>query len=221
VFGRRGGAAVAEPGAGQYPWQGRRRGIEGRRVPSSDVVRTGAFLALLAAAAWTALGLVAPAVADRRDPGILGPISLSEVLYVVALVGTLGGLVALRARQAPGYGLLGTAGFLAAFGGITLLLVGLSLSFLSGDGPGPAFLDPALAVALWATLLGFALLGAATLKLGALPRRCGWALIVCVPLAIVLGDHGGGVVLGVAWLAQGHALLSQRDVSALLRTRQG
>ncbi len=188
---------------------------------SLNLVRAGAVMALLAGAAWTASGLVAPAIAGGRGPGGPGAVLLGEALYVVALAGTLGGIVALHARQAPGYGPLGTAGFLAAFAGTGLLLVGLALSFLDGDDSGPAFLDPALALALWAALLGFALLGVATLKLGALPRRCGWALVVCVPLAIALGDYGGGLVLGLAWLVLDHALLSQRDVSALLRTRRG
>jgi hypothetical protein len=62
------------------------------------------------------------------------------------------------------------------------------------------------------------LLGAATLRLEALPRWCGMALIVCLPLAITLGDYGGGMVLGLLWLMVGYALLSQHDISALLRT---
>jgi hypothetical protein len=35
-----------------------------------------------------------------------------------------------------------------------------------------------------------------------------------------LGDYGGGMVLGLLWLAVGYALLFQHDVSALLRTRE-
>ena len=221
MFGRRGGTAVAGPGADPHSLRGRRREAESGRVGSLNLVRAGAVMALLAGAAWTASGLVAPAIAGGRGPWGLGPVVLSEALYVVALAGTLGGIVALHARQTPGYGLLGTVGSLAACLGTGLLLVGLAFSFLGGGYSGPVFLDPALALALWATLLGFTLLGVATLKLGALPRRCGWALVVCVPLAIILGDYGGGVVLGLAWLVLGHALLSQRDVSALLRTRRG
>jgi hypothetical protein len=45
-------------------------------------------------------------------------------------------------------------------------------------------------------------------------------LIVCLPLAITLGEYGGGIVLGLLWLAVGYALLFQHDVSALLRTRK-
>ena len=38
--------------------------------------------------------------------------------------------------------------------------------------------------------------------------------------AIAAGDYGGGAVLGLLWLAVGYALLSQHDVSVLLRTRR-
>ncbi len=52
-------------------------------------------------------------------------------MYIIALVGTLGGLVGLHARRAPRYGLLGTIGFLAASTGCALLLVGIMLTFLA------------------------------------------------------------------------------------------
>lgn len=186
-----------------------------------DLVRMGALLALLAGVAWMASGLVALATAGGGEPDDPGAIFLSEALHAVALAGTLGGIVALHVRQTLGYGLLGKAGFVAAFSGTGLLLTGLLLGSATGYGPGTALLDPALALALWTTLSGFALLGVATLRLGALPGRCGWALVACVPLAIAFGDYGGGVVLGLTWLVLGHALLSQHDVSALLRAKRG
>ena len=68
--------------------------------------------------------------------------------------------------------------------------------------------------------MGFVLLGAATLRLEALPPWCGVALIVGLPLAITLGDYGGGIVLGLLWLSVIYMLLFQHDVSALLRTRK-
>ena len=111
-------------------------------------------------------------------------------------------------------------GFLATFTGTAILVVGLVLSFLVGGLFGATLLDPVLSVALWCVLVGFVLLGVATLRLEALPRWCGVALIVCLPLAITLGDYGGGIVLGLLWLAVSYALLFQHDVSALLRTRK-
>ena len=110
-------------------------------------------------------------------------------------------------------------GFLATFTGTALLLVGLVLSFTMGSLFGRTLLHYVLGLGLWCALLGFMALGAATLRLGALPRWCGVLLVISLPLAIALGDHGGGAVLGLLWLAVAYALLSQHDVSALLRAR--
>jgi hypothetical protein len=187
-------------------------------VSSLNLVRLGTLGALLAGVAWTVLGLVNMATIGGRSSEALSSAFLDETLYLVALVGTLGGVVGLHARQTPSYGRLGSAGFLAAFTGTAILLVGLILSFLAGGVFGTTFLDPVLGAGLWCVLVGFVLLGAATLRLKALPQWCGVPLIVCLPLAIILGDYGGGIVLGVTWLAVGCALLSQHDVSALLRT---
>ena len=187
-------------------------------MSSVNLLRLGTFGALLAGVAWAALGLADMATVGGRDSGILSSALLVETLGLIALVTTLGGIVGLHARQTPSYGRLGTAGFLAAFAGIALLLVGLTLSFLVGGVFGRAILDPVLGAGLWSVLVGFVLLGAATLRLKALPRWCGVTLIICLPLAIILGDYGGGIVLGLTWLAVSYALVSHHDVSALLRT---
>ena len=186
-------------------------------MSSVNLVRLGTFGALLAGVVWTVLGLVGVATVDGRDSGILSSALLDETLCLVALVSTLGGLVGLHARQTPSYGRLGTAGFLAAFAGIALLLVGLTLSFLVGGVFGRVFLDPVLGTGLWSVLLGFVLVGAATLRLKALPRWCGVTLITCLPLAMILGDYGGGIVLGLTWFGVSYALVSHHDVSALLQ----
>jgi hypothetical protein len=64
-------------------------------------------------------------------------------------------------------------------------------------------------------LVGFLALGIATLRAGVLPRWCGLALIVALPLVTVAGaifgapsdeDYPGVVVMGVVWLALGYAL---------------
>ena len=188
-------------------------------MSSLNLVRLGALGALLAGVAWTVLGLVDLATVGGPGSEVLSSAFFGDMLYLVALAATLGGIVGLHARQTPSYGrLLGTAGFLAAFTGTAILVVGLVLTFLLGGVSGTAFLDPVLGAGLWCVLVGFVLLGAATLRLKVLPRWCGVALIICLPLAIALGDYGGGIVLGVNWFAIGYALLSHHDVSALLRT---
>src|SRR5215211_8458311 len=187
----------------------------GFTVSSLDLVRLGALGAILAGVAWIASSLLAAVVASGRSPEVPGFASLDEALYIVAVAGTMGGIVGLHARQTPNYGRLGTAGFLATFTGTAILLVSLVLTFLVGGLFGATFLDPVLGAGLWCVLVGFVLMGAATLRLEALPRWCGVALIVGFPLAITLGDYGGGIVLGLLWLAVSYTLLFQHDVSAL------
>jgi hypothetical protein len=193
---------------------------QGFALSSLNLVRLGALGAILAGVAWMASSFLAAAIASGRSPGILAFASLDEALYLVAVAGTMGVIVGLHARQAPSYGWLGTAGFLATFTGTALLLMRLVLSFTLGSVFGPRLLHLVLGLGLWCMLLGFVALGAATLRLGALPRWCGVLLIICLPLAIAFGDYGGGAVLGLLCLAVAYALLSQHDLSALLRTRK-
>jgi hypothetical protein len=185
-----------------------------------DLVRLGAHGALLAGAAWMTSNILTITIPNGRSPELYGFVSLTEALYLVALAGTVGGVIGLHARQRPSYGRLGTVGFFGSFTGTSLLLVGLAVSFVSGSLSEPALLDPILGAGLWVSLLGFLLMGIATLRLRALPQWCGALLIVSLPIAIASGDFGGGAVLGLHWLAVGYALLSQHDVSALLRTER-
>jgi hypothetical protein len=190
------------------------------RAADFDLVRLGAHGALLAGAAWMISSIPTTTIPNGRSPELYSLVALTEAAYLVALAGTVGGVIGLHARQRTNYGRLGTAGFFGAFTGTSLLLVGLTLSFLSGSLSGRALLDPILGVGLWVALLGYLLMGIATLRLRVLPQWCGALLIVSFPIAIALGDFGGGAVLGLLWLAVGYALLSQHDVSALLRTER-
>src|SRR3712207_98845 len=97
-----------------------------------DLVRLGALGAVLAGVAWIASAAVA-AIGTGRDLEILGFASLEEALYVVAIMGTMGGIVGLHARQVPSHGRLGTTGFLAAFMGTAVLLLGIVFSFVVGS----------------------------------------------------------------------------------------
>ena len=176
-------------------------------MSSSNLIQWGALGAMLAGVVWIASGIIDMVLMEGQ-----GSASLQEVLFIVALVGVLGGLVGLHARQTPHYGWLGTAGFLAAFISSTLLLIALVLTFVVRSN----VLDPVLALGLLGALVGLVLLGAATLRVGVLPRWCGLVLIFFLPVAIALGDYGGGIVLGLVWLVVGYILLSQRDVSAMV-----
>jgi hypothetical protein len=187
---------------------------------SFDRIRLGACAALLAGAGWMISSILTATIPSGKSPEPYGFVTLIETLHLVALAGTVGGVIGLHARQSTSYGRLGNAGFLGALTGTSLLFMGLTISFLSGGLSGSAVLDPLLAVGLWLALLGFLLLGIATLRLGVLPQWCGALLIVSLPSALAFGDYGGGAVLGLLWLAVGYALLSQHDVSALLRAER-
>ena len=50
-------------------------------------------------------------------------------------------------------------------------------------------------------MVGLILYGAATLQAKVLPRWCGIAFIVVLPVTILLGDYGG-MFFGLVWLAQ-------------------
>jgi hypothetical protein len=186
----------------------------------SSFVQWEALGAMLAGLAWTVAGIIDVTSAGGRAPEVLGFVPLNEALYCVASVGMLGGLVGLHTRQAPSYGRLGTVGFLASFLGVLSLLMGFTLSFLAGSvvPEERAFLDQVLLVSFLGTLVGFVLMGAATLRLRAFPRWCGVLLITCLPLAITLGDYGGAIALGLIWLALAYVLLLTRDLSALLQS---
>jgi len=106
-------------------------------------------------------------------------------------------------------------GFLGSFLGVSLLLVGLALSFFVGR-----LVDQVLGLGFVVALVGFMLLGAATLRLGVLPRWCGLLLPACLPLTIILGHYGGPITLGLIWLALGCTLLLRRNLSALFHAHE-
>ena len=91
---------------------------------SAELVRWGALGAFLAGVAWVVSGLISLAIPGQGTEEI-GSYSyyLLETMFCIALVGMLGGLVGLHARQAPSYGALGAAGFYAAFIGTALMLL--------------------------------------------------------------------------------------------------
>ena len=178
-------------------------------MSSLNLVRWGALGALLAGATWIASFFVD---LGSEGPGseILGLPSfyLVEGLIGLALTATLVGLLGLHARQSTDYGILGTAGFLAALAGTALVLANVLLSRVAERN----VLDLLLLLGLLGMLLGFVLLGIAMLRARVLPTWCGVALIFVLPVAALLGDLGGGLVFGLVWLGLGYALLAARTL---------
>ncbi|HZY58049.1 MAG TPA: hypothetical protein VFE09_09680 [Rubrobacteraceae bacterium] len=192
-------------------------------MPSSNLVRWGAIGAMLAGVAWIASVVVNLAITSPQGPTAFSLSSpLDEATYIVALAGMLVGLAGLHARQTRSYGRLGVTGFLVAFMGSALALLGLVLSLSArGEVFERELLDQVLGLGLLAMLLGlvllglgFIVLGIATLRAGVLPRWCGVALILALPVSVALGNYGGRILLGVVWLALGYVLWAKRGEAA-------
>jgi len=207
-----------------------------------NLIRWGALGALLAAVAGIAVFVVDVASVGRGLEGATFGLPTSYLIVpalIVGAVGMLGGLVGLHARQAMIYGKLGTIGFMAAFIGFVMLL-----TYVGGERfryllPGWESRPPLLRgyfslipfvpplLELLGTLVGFVLLGIATLRARVLPRWCGAALIVVPPLLVALllevrGIPGGGIAFGLVWLALGYVLWSHRGAEPRWRpTRRG
>ena len=187
-------------------------------MKTANLIRWGALVAFASGALWIAGGLLHLAY-PQDPPGMLGYYLnyLGTAVFSAAYLGVLGGLVGLHARQMESYGWLGRAGFLAAFAGALLAFVGqatsgifpqnATLGWLFGD-PGYGFMAGILL-----TSVGLVLMGIATLRAGVLPRWCGFGLVALV-VFLALGAYGGFVVVGLIWLALGHALWSEKSEAA-------
>lgn len=187
-----------------------------RRWCTVDLVYLGAVISVIGGLFWTLSG----ALSVLLITGILSVSSgfelVTETLSILAVVGTLGGVVALHARQTPYYGLCGSLGFFGACTGSMILLVGVPVSSVLGANT-PRTFDLIMGTALWIVACGLLLLGVATLRLGLLPQWSGLTLVLALPLSVVMGDYGGGILFGAIWIAVGCTLLFRHDVSAIVR----
>ena len=191
-------------------------------MSSSDLIRWGAVGALLAGIAWLALGLI-PLVILGQVALYFGGVAtaedyLLEILFSIATLGMLAGIVGLHAREAPNYGRLGTAGFFAAFVGVFFLLASTVATILAGR----EVLDWLFILGFVGSIVGFVLLGGATLRARVLPRWYGILLSVAVfgiPVYFALGNYGGAILYGLVWLGLGYGLWLERGASAEQTTR--
>jgi hypothetical protein len=191
-------------------------------MSSSDLVRWGALGALLAGIALIALGLMLLLIVGQVALYFGGVATaedyLQEILFSIASLGMLAGIVGFHARQAPSYGRLGTVGFYATFIGIIFLLASTVATILAGR----EVLDWLFILGFAGTLIGFVLFGAATLRARVLPRWCGVLLIIAalgIPVYFTLGNYGGTILYGLIWLGLGYGLWLQRGMSAEQTTR--
>lgn len=133
-----------------------------------DLMSIGAVTSIVGGLLWALSGTLSVLLVSGTLSATSGFEAVTEILYIVAMVGTLDGIVALHARQSPYYGLCGSLGFLGACTGSVILLLGVPVSSVLGTSA-PGELDLVLGAAFWTVSCGLLLLGVATLKLGFLP----------------------------------------------------
>jgi hypothetical protein len=131
-----------------------------------------------------------------------------EACFVAALLLTLVALLGIR--TGVGTSIFPAVSFFVFFIGTLLFFISAAASLASGrDVLGFVYL-PGLGL----SVLGAILLGIAIIRAKILPLWSAIALILGLPISVALGDaYGGGIVLGLAWIAVGVALLTR------LRTR--
>lgn len=182
-------------------------------MSSSDLIRWGGLAAMLSGVAFIVLFLVG-LVSTEPLPGSFSDI-LGSVLFIVALLFLLVGLVGFHTLQKRNYGRIGRAGFYTVIVSSSAQILALVV-LLSGS-TALEFLD---FLGLLGVIIGFVLYGAATLQARVLPRWCGVGFIVGLPLwvflSVVLGEYGviGEMLFGLLWVALGYVLWSQRPEAA-------
>jgi hypothetical protein len=179
---------------------------------SSDLVRWGGLAGVAAGVLYVLSAIISLFAPQQR---VFDSFSdyLIEILFVVALAGTLVAIAGLHALQSGPYGRLGAAGSLIVFVGYALLFVAAAATTLAGR----EVLDAVFPVGVLAILVGSILLGAMTLRTRVLPWWCGVLLIVGFPLTVPLDvaiSGAGGIALGIVWALVGYALMSRRGTVA-------
>jgi hypothetical protein len=145
--------------------------------------------------------------------------ALDGILFIAALTLFMAGAAGLllRARSTGRFGRTGRAALAIAVTGITLIVVaGLAQEiFFDGDFPlMPFFIIPGVL----ALIAGFALTGIHIMRTNVLPRWAGAALTVGASAMLVFNDQDARVLmaipLGLAWIAVGYVLWSERGADA-------
>lgn len=165
---------------------------------TSDLVRWGGFAAMLGGVAY-----VAEAVVFATNPEIPLQDALLLLGYLLAAVG----LVGFHALQKEDYGRIGRGGFWTVMVGSVAAIVATAVSLVGG-----AELDWLHGIGALGIIVGYVLYGAATLQAKVLPRWCGLAFIVVVPLGLLAGEYTT-LVFGVVWLALGYLLWMRRGTA--------
>ena len=170
-------------------------------MASPKIVLVGAVGAVVASAGYVARFAVEMTISGGLDR------PLPNMPLAVGLAGTLLAILGLHALHRENYGRLGVVGFWVAFVGSLVALVGMLILVItdpasSTDVDDLGFIGSVLG--RYVSLIGFALLGIATLQAWVLPRWCGWLIAVGLPISMLgLPDFIGE---GIIWALVGYAL---------------
>ncbi len=179
-------------------------------MSSSNLVRWGGIAAIAAGVAWIAVSFLSLVM---ENPGLSPEVN---VVYVVAVLLVLVGVVGLHALQRRNYGIIGQVGFYIIIAAVFAQVLGWLAIFA---GISMAFVLFVVSASILALLVGFSLYGVATLQAKVLPRWCGILLMIAVPVLVALGGVSdfpgiGYAWFGLVWLTLGYLLWSQRDTAA-------
>jgi hypothetical protein len=176
-----------------------------------SLIRLGGLAAMVGGVLFVAAPLLGRYI-PQAMPGFT-----METFLVVALLLVPIGMVGFHYLQHRSYGRMGRAGFWMGVVGPLAVALGAA-SYLWWGSPFGSSLLWLTTIGPLLLLAGFALYGVATLQARVLPRWCGVAFIVALPIALVLSIPLSFaslfIVFGLIWLALGYALRSQRGVSA-------
>lgn len=186
----------------------------------SSAIRWGVPGALLSGMVFIILSLLSLATPE--------PAAYLDVIFGVAWLSTVLPVAALHAVQEGRYGLLGRVGSASiVVGAVATFLGALAVATRSTSLAWPLFIAGGVFL-----LAGLVVLGIASLRARVLPRWCGVALILALPLTALAGpltggllqaqtqtnsgDYPGVIVMGLLWLGLGYALWSRRAAAQQL-----
>jgi hypothetical protein len=190
--------------------------VKEKNMNRTGLIRLGGLAAMVSGVLFLAFPLLGYGLAGFMHPFFYRVEEVLLFLIVVAVGLVPVGMLGFHALQRQSHGRIGLAGFYLVVTASLVVAAGIADYFIWGD-----FLQEAppvwLGWGLLGLLVGFVLYGAATLRAKVLPRWCGVAFIATLPVALALsGPLSFGSMFGVfglAWLALGYALWSQRVTS--------
>ena len=171
-------------------------------MSSSSIIRWGAVAFMLGGVGWIVLNLFTLSLGQQAffNTGL-------NVLYIIVLLLSVGGLAGFHALQKESYGRVGRGGFYTVLVSVAILILETVVFSFGSEAIG--FLNP---IGLLGVLVGFVLYGAATLQARVLPRWCGVLFIVFFPVALLSVEYGN-IWTGLVQLVLGYVLWSRSAAS--------